>query len=264
MAFGKGGLIIYSLFHPSIKHVLSLDKKRREFQTVKVPHTPEARLAAARDLAMLKEGKSEAVDLSDPLKKTKPKLALFAPDGRVLQRNEGKHAFKWDIAAKTITLNVEISKFLDTSLIEVDVHTNWLRVTIKGKILQLLIEEDVQTEKVICERSRLTGQLAITMLKAVQHGDIEECRKMERLESLKKEADEKTRLANVPKPSRQRKYEKLLEPREAVDYKNIINKNATINKIASHAGKIMDAPVIKADMKIDQDFVDDPSVPPLC
>ena len=37
-------------------------------------------------------------------------------------------------------MTVEISKFLDTSLIDVDVHPDHVVVTIKGKILRLLFD----------------------------------------------------------------------------------------------------------------------------
>ena len=101
-------------------------------------------------------------------------------DGRLLQRNEGKYKFYFlheeedeesNLKKKTrdpqsITLVVEVSKYLDTSFIDVDVHPTYITVAIKNKILQLNLDEEVSPDDVVCERSRMTGDLVIRMLKA--------------------------------------------------------------------------------------------------
>lgn len=45
-----------------------------------------------------------------------------------------------------IILDVAISKFLDTSLIDIDVQPLLIRVLIKGKLLQLHLPTEVSTE----------------------------------------------------------------------------------------------------------------------
>ncbi|KAI8926626.1 hypothetical protein BC831DRAFT_455977 [Entophlyctis helioformis] len=272
----------------AIKETDDLDAKRHEFQTVPVPHTPEARLSAARDLALMKGEKVvNAADLGDPMARKKAEPVLFASDGRVLQKNEGKYSFKWTSSAKTITLSVDISKFLDTSLIDVDVHPTWLRIIIKGKILQLLIEEEVHVDGVVCERSRLTGQLAITMLKAAKaegEADVIEVRRQERLES------ETAALAAAAKAAEaDRKQAAIAKTRnrrlECLDYRNIVDHSKLSASHAADKGKpelsrslahqrvalqtsghtkITDTRMIQGDIEPDDDFVDDPSVPPLC
>jgi protein TilB len=106
-------------------------------------------------------------------------LVLYGPDGRVLQKNQGKWVYSFTETDEALILQVQISKFLDTSLIDVDVHPERMivhscnfinfifnfctdvRITIKGKILQLTFDTPVQPSSVICERSQLTGALAI-------------------------------------------------------------------------------------------------------
>ena len=70
----------------------------------------------------------------------------YGADGRVLQCNEGKYKYKWNETSDVVQLTVEISKFLDTSFIDVDVHPDHVIVTIKGKILRLLFDVGIQRE----------------------------------------------------------------------------------------------------------------------
>ncbi|KAL5032402.1 hypothetical protein BDV3_000975 [Batrachochytrium dendrobatidis] len=258
-----------------------LEKTRMEFQTKPVPHTPEARLAAARDLAKLRQGKADhnGASFSDPLKKKKNDV-FFASDGRVLQRNDGKYVFKWIDSPTTIVLSIEISKFLDTSLIDVDVHPTWLRVTIKGKILQLVIDQPVQSDSIVCERSKLTGQLAITMLKEKVQGDIIDIRRQER-ESKEQEAQSAARAAEAAKFKKDTTCNQHRSSRYGrLDYRNIVENNKREQAFQSRQCKpasvstelpfksigfrtIKDSPMIKSDI-VDEDFVDDPDVPPLC
>lgn len=59
-----------------------------------------------------------------------------------------------DCGTKVI-LDITISKFLDTSLIDIDVQPLLVRVLIKGKLLQLHLPAEV---------SKLNGQKAIPLL----------------------------------------------------------------------------------------------------
>ncbi|KAJ8325785.1 hypothetical protein O5D80_005976 [Batrachochytrium dendrobatidis] len=224
-----------------------LEKTRMEFQTKPVPHTPEARLAAARDLAKLRQGKADhnGASFSDPLKKKKNDV-FFASDGRVLQRNDGKYVFKWIDSPTTIVLSIEISKFLDTSLIDVDVHPTWLRVTIKEKV----------------------------------QGDIIDIRRQER-ESKEQEAQSAARAAEAAKFKKDTTCNQHRSSRYGrLDYRNIVENNKREQAFQSRQCKpasvstelpfksigfrtIKDSPMIKSDI-VDEDFVDDPDVPPLC
>lgn len=54
---------------------------------------------------------------------------------------------------------------MDTSLCEVDVQPKYVRVTIKKKIFQLALEEEINISKSAAQRSQITGHLVITLAK---------------------------------------------------------------------------------------------------
>lgn len=79
-------------------------------------------------------------------------------------------------------LEVECPKFMDTSLIDCDVHTTFVRLSIKSKvsyttckaqsskcshqqILQLVLEEEVSPDSSSVKRSQTTGHLLLTLPK---------------------------------------------------------------------------------------------------
>ena len=203
--------------------------------------------------------KNENKKKPEPKKKKPGSEILFASDGRVLQKNEGKWNFKWHHNPKTIVLDLEISKFIDTSLINVDLHPTWIRVTIKGKILQLVLEEEVQVSSVLCERSKATGHLVITMIKfSVLEDDVSKVRR-EELEEEKKKASCIQKKVQVP---RNRRYERLFEPSESVDIHNILEQVKLENTMKS--GGIVDVKTSSHENQVPEDFIDDPDVPPLC
>ena len=56
-------------------------------------------------------------------------------------------------------------RYLDTAYIQVDVETNYVRVTIKGKIFQISLNEEVKISESVVQRSQITGELLIRMPK---------------------------------------------------------------------------------------------------
>ena len=54
---------------------------------------------------------------------------------------------------------------MDTSLMDVDVHPNLVRVLVKGRLLQLALPEEVRPDLSISQRSKVTGSLVIQMPK---------------------------------------------------------------------------------------------------
>lgn len=70
------------------------------------------------------------------------------------------------IILKLHSVNIT-SRFLDTSLVEVDVQSNYIRITVKGKIFQLHLSEEVNITKSTSQRSTLTGHLLIVMPKLI-------------------------------------------------------------------------------------------------
>lgn len=66
---------------------------------------------------------------------------------------------------ENIMLNVHVFKHMDSSLVDVDIQPNYVRVTLKGKILQLCLQENVKCDLSTAQRSQTTGQLLVKMPK---------------------------------------------------------------------------------------------------
>ncbi|XP_014481083.1 PREDICTED: protein tilB [Dinoponera quadriceps] len=126
-------------------------------------HTPEDRIAIAERFARKQEKKNRASDKKADL--SKRELKLFAPDGRPYNMNQPKVPFKLNDEddPNFVILEVAVYRHLDTSYIDVDVNPTYVRVTIKGKILQLTIPCEISVEKSKVQRNTTTGSLVITM-----------------------------------------------------------------------------------------------------
>ena len=90
----------------------------------------------------------------------------------ILQVNEGKYEFTLgsegediDADANTIILRVQIPKHFDTSLVDVDCHSEIVRVLIKGELLLLRFPEKVREETCKASRSQTTGELKVSVEK---------------------------------------------------------------------------------------------------
>ena len=71
-------------------------------------------------------------------KKTEP-LPVIGSDGRVRQANQGKYEWRYDESDdKTcVIFEIKVPKFMDTNHIQCDLHPDYLRLDIKGRITQL-------------------------------------------------------------------------------------------------------------------------------
>ena len=104
----------------------------------------------------------------DQQQKRKEPISVYNQQGEVRQCNEGRYEFLFQESKdKTcILLEVQIPRFMDTSLVNVDLHPNYVRLDIKGKITQLKFDEEVLVDKSKIQRSQTTGGLLLTMPKA--------------------------------------------------------------------------------------------------
>lgn len=110
-----------------------------------------------------------------PVPTPKPKRdprQIFYKDGRPLQKNEGGWDYNWDCTPTLVKLHLKLSKFLDTSFIDVEFNPEYLLVLVKGKSLVLTYDcadfggpVEVSGMK-SCERSKLTGELCVTLNRA--------------------------------------------------------------------------------------------------
>lgn len=55
---------------------------------------------------------------------------------------------------------------MDTSLVNVDLHPEYVRIDVKGKITQLKFDEEILVDQSKIQRSTTTGSLVLTMPRA--------------------------------------------------------------------------------------------------
>jgi protein TilB len=84
-------------------------------------------------------------------------LNFLKEDGTVMQKNEGGWSFLFKEDSDNIYLDVATGKYLDTSLIDVDVHPKYVIITIKGKVLRLNLPDEVASDSSSAARSQTTG-----------------------------------------------------------------------------------------------------------
>lgn len=70
--------------------------------------------------------------------------------------------FIWHL---TILMFKSLARFLDTSLIDVDCQPNYVRVTVKGRIFQMALVDEIRVDEATSKRSQTTGRLLIVMPK---------------------------------------------------------------------------------------------------
>ncbi|XP_077657214.1 dynein axonemal assembly factor 11 isoform X3 [Urocitellus parryii] len=105
-------------------------------------YTPESRLETLRHVEKQRKDQEK---LSEKKKNMKPARTLITEDGKALNVNE--------------------PKYMDTSLIEVDVQPTYVRVMVKGKPFQLVLPAEVKPDSSSAKRSQTTGHLVICMPK---------------------------------------------------------------------------------------------------
>ncbi|XP_071218680.1 dynein axonemal assembly factor 11 isoform X3 [Salvelinus alpinus] len=191
---------------------LSSEDQEREFWEKPCAYTPESRLEAHRHLGEKKKAK-ERLDFK------------LTEDGD----------------NNTIVLDLEVYRHMDTSLMDVDVQPTYARVTVKGKIFQLVLPAEVRPDSSTAKRSQITGHLVLTMPKA-QGEIILTTPRPPKVSQSSNTPEEKTRKGN----SRQR-LEVDPSKHSGVDLANIVPRE-------NRAGE---------QTTFYDNFVDDPDVPPL-
>ncbi|OXU31543.1 hypothetical protein TSAR_013259 [Trichomalopsis sarcophagae] len=204
-------------------------------------HTPEDRVAIAKK-AMERSERNESKD--DEPKKHVPKL--FNPEGKPYNVNQAKVPFLLDDEddRDNVILEVGLYKHLDTSLVDVDVQPDYVRVTIKGKVLQLVLPCEVAIDKSLAQRNVTTGNLLVTMPRITKLASLSVPAEAKRAKEKPKCAISVRATPEVTK----REYLEIGPPKEDID------------QLLRIVGK---EPAKVTKKKIVEDFVDDPDVPPL-
>ncbi|CAK4071219.1 unnamed protein product [Aphanomyces euteiches] len=144
----------------------------------KQPYTPETRRTMYMELAEQKEEEEARKRANLPKerdyelehKEAVEKARRMETEGTIRQCNEGKYIFRMDEETKPgyILLEVDVPRFLDSSLIDIDVHPTYVTILIKNKMLRLRFPEEVKCDQGSALRSKTTGALQLTVEKVDQ------------------------------------------------------------------------------------------------
>ena len=127
----------------------------------------------------------------DKYKEKRKDTSMYRPDGEMRQCNEGGYKFLLEdsIDPEFSTFSLNLPKFLDTSLLEVNLFPFFVSVRVKGKLTQVKMWEEVLVEGSEIKRSSTTGELLIKMRKVKPNYPLASY--LQREEEQKREAEEK-------------------------------------------------------------------------
>uniref|UniRef100_A0A8D3BVL4 Leucine-rich repeat-containing protein 6 n=1 Tax=Scophthalmus maximus TaxID=52904 RepID=A0A8D3BVL4_SCOMX len=146
------------------------DRREKEFWNTPCSFTPESRLEAHRHLEEKRRAKEKVKE-----KKPRASRTLITAAGRIMNVNEPKYElnqlFFFFGFLKPATLECCCTTFvccdphrhMDTSLMDVDVQPTYARVSVKGKIFQMVLPAEVRPDGSTALRSQTTGHLVLTM-----------------------------------------------------------------------------------------------------
>mmetsp|Transcript_30256 Transcript_30256/g.76129 ORF Transcript_30256/g.76129 Transcript_30256/m.76129 type:complete len:445 (+) Transcript_30256:94-1428(+) len=141
--------------------------------------SPEIRLADYKKDIKREEKRAEEqkrIDRErDPVKaaeeEARANRTLFKEDGTPRQCNDGKWQYKMDEDKEgNIKVDIDLPKFMDSSLLDLDVQPKYFRITVKkpekhDKILQLIFPSEVRSDECQAQRSQTTGNLVLLVPK---------------------------------------------------------------------------------------------------
>jgi protein TilB len=172
----------------------------------------ESRRQMYLDLAKQKE-EDERKKNPDKYKEKPKETPMHKADGEMRQVNEGHYKFALDDStdAEYSVFTLSLPKFLDISLIEVNLFPFFVSVRVKGKLTQVRMWEEIIVEKSEVKRSSTTGELVIKMKKVTPNYGLaaviqreEEQKKQEELKRMKEKEEKNIKETN---PYGNQKYE---------------------------------------------------------
>lgn len=229
---------------------LDLDETSKKFYAEKCEHAPEVRY----EIEKMRQLKLKSYETEDK-KEEKRVYKFFASDGRPFNINQPKIDFMFNEADPNVyVLDLAIYKHMDTSLLDIDIEPNYIRVMIKGKIFQLHLPEEVDITNSSAKRSEITGHLVVTMPK-VNTGEIKKIIKLEKGSILKKPKDNKNEFCDHGSGQSKRELLEIGSGDNVLDFTKI-TKN---NNIPSHVNPRFNL----CGKKVSDGFIDNPEVPDL-
>ena len=129
-------------------------------------YTRESRLQMYRELGQQKADKERAdrqrmgVENPKPPREVTP---VLNSKGEVRQCNEGNYKYTLtDEIGKRLVFELYAPKYLDSSLIEVDLNPKYIRCVIKRRVTQVKFDDEIVVSDSKIERSRTSGVLKCT------------------------------------------------------------------------------------------------------
>uniref|UniRef100_A0A8C7ZLE0 Leucine-rich repeat-containing protein 6 n=1 Tax=Oryzias sinensis TaxID=183150 RepID=A0A8C7ZLE0_9TELE len=137
----------------------AMERQEQEFWQKPCAFTPECRLEVHRHLQWKRKAKEKKIEKKEKCR------ALFGDNGQALNINEPKLNFHLteDEENNTVVLDLAVYRHMDTSLIDADVQPTYVRVSVKGKIFQIVLPAEVKPDSSTAQRSQTTGHLLLTM-----------------------------------------------------------------------------------------------------
>lgn len=88
-------------------------------------------------------------------------------EGKIRQTNQAKldYTIESESKADVVIVDIGVPRYLDSSLIDLDVHPTYISVVVKGKTLRLHLPEEVKPDEGKANRSKTTGRLVVTLPK---------------------------------------------------------------------------------------------------
>jgi len=174
-------------------------KKEEDYWKEKVDYTPESRSEMQNKI---RENKEKTTPSRFTQKVEKRKRRLFNEHGEPVSVNEAKVDFLLTESDDDCNFILDVScyKYLDTSLIDLDIQPWYARVTIKGKVLQIVLFEEVKPDSCTAKRSQVTGHLLVTLPKLYPPKVPAQRPKTQK--AGKEEGDEKRNFLEVREPQR--------------------------------------------------------------
>lgn len=239
-----------------VEKIKEVEEKDKAFWAEKTAFTPESRLEVHKH--MEEKRKREQKEYLSPDPPPRQRL-LVNQDGRRMNVNEPKIDFELrdDEERGVFELDVAVFKHMDTSLCDVDVQTDYVIVSIKGKVLQLVLTEEVLPDSSTAKRSQTTGHLLVTMPKANFKPIIQPHQHAGKKKDTRGESKENNKPA---KPG---------VSHERLEVDPTAHKSVELDKILSSETAKMKRPLgTRPRTNVEErpnseGFVDDPDVPPL-
>jgi protein TilB len=152
--------------------------------------TPENRVKMVREMAERKSEQEARRRDREPAKRDLEKEHAEAvaavrakeEEGGVRQCNEGRWQFSLDDedGKGNMELRLQLSRYLDSSLISAEVHPTFVSVVIKGRTFRLSLPEEVRSGESVCKRSQTTGELLVVMPKVRKNDTLRALRREEK------------------------------------------------------------------------------------